>query len=161
MATPSTTTTTTTTPRPSTPGSNPEPTSGKENNKAMWYVVGMVAIALAAVIGFNVMGPKGNASRMGDNTPAAASSSTGGMAPAMPTASSPALAGTQSPGQAQPQSADTPVDASRNTMGAPAGSTLPSTTDQPTPTGATTATGSVPMQATAPASDVPASPASR
>lgn len=146
--------------RPAAPGSQPTPTSGKENSKAMWYVVGMVAIAVVAVIGFNVMGPKGNASRMGDNAPPAASSSSGsGMAPAMPTASSPAQAGTQGPAQAQPQSADTPVDASRNTMGAPAGATLPSTDKPAQAPGGTS--GAVPMPATAAASEVPASPASR
>ncbi|MDP4078383.1 hypothetical protein [Acidovorax sp. A1169] len=146
--------------RPAVPGEQPAPTSGKENSKAMWYVVGMVAIAVAGVIGFNVMGPKGNAGRMGESAPPAATSSSGSAtAPAMPTASSPAQAGNQGPTQATPQSADTPVDASRDTMGAPAGATLPST-DKSAPAQASTS-GAVPMQATAPASDVPASPASR
>lgn len=148
--------------RPAAPDSQPRPTSGKENSKAMWYVVGMVAIALVAVVGFNVMGPKGNASRKGDTPPVSSSSSSSsdnGMAPATPTASSPAQAGNQGPAQARPLSPDTPVDASRNTMGAPAGATLPST-DKPV-SAQTSTGGAVPMQATAPASDVPASPASR
>lgn len=144
-------------PRPSTPGDQPTPTSGRENSQTMAWVIGMVAVALAAVLGFNFFGPQGDASRTGAATPPAATS--GPMAPAMPTASSPAQAGNQGPAQAQPQSADTPADASRNTMGAPAGSTLPDT-DKPAQL-PSAAGGTVPMPATAPASDIPASPASR
>ncbi len=142
---------------PATPG-NPTPTSGRENSQAMWWVIGMVALAVVAVLGFNLLGPRGDASRKGTATPPSASS--GGMAPAMPSASSPAQAGSQGPAQAQPQSADTPVDPSRGSMGAPAGATLPPTTDKPAQL-PSSAGGTVPMAATAPASDIPASPASQ
>lgn len=148
-------------PRPATihhkPGDHPTPTSGRENSKAMWWVIGMVALAVVAVLGFNILGPRGDASRSGERPPAATSE---GMAPAAPSASSPAQAGTQGPAQAQPQSADTPVDASRNSMGAPAGATPPAAGSPAQASGSSTSV-AVPMPATAPSSEVPASPASR
>lgn len=67
--------------RPAIPGKHPQPTSGQENSRAMWWVAGMVALALVAVLGFNLLGPRGDASGTGLR-PAPATTAPAGEAPA-------------------------------------------------------------------------------
>jgi hypothetical protein len=115
-------------------GPVPQPTSGRENSKLMYFFIGAAVLALLLVLSFNALGPEG-ASRTGiGDGPAQspAGPTTGGPSPATGTDGD--AAGAQNSGAARPgaggattittpapQAADTPTPPGRESVGAPVG----------------------------------------